>query len=127
MNSLAEARHLARNGRFGDALRLIGSSTGQAERTDVAVLRAELLERVGEIDQARQLAERVLRTRSLCGGDACVWDFVIGRAQYVEREFDAATASFQKAVIVGESAGDLERAFLARLRLVDVIAEHAGP
>src|SRR3954469_4959952 len=127
MSSFAEARRLARAGRYGDALQSIGTTPSASERTDVAALRAELLERVGDISGARMLAERLLTSRSLAGGDASMCHFVIARAQLMERRFDAATASLQKAVAIGEAAGDLERAFSARLRLLDVVAEHAGP
>src|SRR5689334_3323154 len=115
MSSFAEAKRLVRAGRYGDALQSIGVKAGASERTDAAALRAEILERVGDITAARTLAERLLTSRGLAGGDASACHFVIARAQLMERRFDAAAASLQKAVAVGEAAGDLERAFSARL------------
>jgi len=56
MSSFAEARRLARAGRYGDALQSIGTTPSASERTDVAALRAELLECVGDISGARMLA-----------------------------------------------------------------------
>src|SRR4051794_12371272 len=126
MSSFAEAKRLARAGRYGDALQSIGITSSSSERTDLAALRAELLERVGDISAARTLAERLL-TRGVVAGDASLCHFVIARAQLMERHFDAAAASLQKSVTIAEAAGDLERAFSSRLRLLDVVAEHAGP
>ena len=113
MSSFADAKRLARAGRYGDALQSIGITPSTSERTEVAALRAELLERVGDISAARTLAERLLSSRGLAGGDASLCHFVIARAQRMERRFDAAAASLQKSVAIGEAAGDLERAFSA--------------
>jgi DNA-binding NtrC family response regulator len=57
MESLQAAMALKRAGRFSDALRVLSESKTVLARTAAEVLRADLLERVGEHAQARALAQ----------------------------------------------------------------------
>jgi tetratricopeptide (TPR) repeat protein len=96
-------------------------------RTDAAVLRAEMLERTGQIDAARIEAERLLKSRGLTPAEQSTCHVVLARAEVLKRHFDSAAIHLQRAVQAANGVEDWEKSFWAQYRLLDLVSEQAGP
>src|SRR5262249_3191978 len=128
MSSMAEARRLFQTGRYGEALSSVGGGQQRpVSRADAAVLRAEILERAGQIDAARLEAERLLRSSKLTPSEQSSCHTVIPRAEILNRRFDLAAVRLQKAIQFANNAADWERSFWAQYRLLDLVSEQSGP
>ena len=128
MNAVQEAKRFVGAGQFLDALKALDA--GQIERpdrTESEVLRAELLERIGQHAISRERAEDLLRSRKLTAGERSACNLILARADTVDGRFDSAIAHLQRAVSVAQTSGDYERACWAQLRLLVLLSEHSGP
>jgi tetratricopeptide (TPR) repeat protein len=128
MTPLQEAKRLVRAGQFLDALRALDAGVVErGQRTEADVLRAGLLERVGEYRAAQAQAEDLLRSRTLTAEERSGCNQVVGRAHMVGGRYNAAVSHLQRAASIAQTAGDYERACWAQLWLLIVVSDHAGP
>ena len=128
MASLQEAKRLARAGQFLDALRALDAGVVErGQRTEADVLRAGLLERVGEYGAAQAQAENLLRSRTLTAEERSGCNQVVGRAHMVGGRYNAAVSHLQRAASIAQTAGDHERACWAQLWLLILVSDHSGP
>ena len=119
MDAVQEAKRFAGAGEFANALKALNAGgTDRSHRSESEVLRAELLERLGEHSASRAVAEQLLRTRKLTAGERSACTLILARAEAVEGHFDSAIAHLQRAVTLATSTGGYERACWAQLRLL---------
>src|SRR3954462_3852400 len=110
MDPLQQARELRDFGRFGDALNCLESALSDcSDKTGAQVLRAELLERVGQRQEAQSLAKKLLSSKSLGWSDKSVCDFVLARIAIDRQEFDAAVAHLNKSIDCAQRAADTDK------------------
>jgi len=79
MESDEQVLRLTRLGRFGEALRALDHSKPVFVRTEQQVLRAQLLEQVGQYGPARTLAATLLRSKNLAPSHRSECEAVLGR------------------------------------------------
>jgi tetratricopeptide (TPR) repeat protein len=128
MEILEPILRLTSLGRFGDALRALENakpSVRSQARADV--LRADLLERVGQSPQALALATTLLRSRRLTDSDRSDCQIVSGRVLFDEGDTEGGLAHFQRAALNAEQAGNLRSLFRAKLQLLAVVSDRSGP
>src|SRR6187401_2618416 len=107
MIPLLEAKRLARAGQFLDALKALNAGEiDRGRRIEADVLRAELLERLGDYTAAQAHAEQVLRSRSPTESDRSTCNQVIGRAHMVGGRYNAAVTYLQRAASIALAASD---------------------
>jgi tetratricopeptide (TPR) repeat protein len=128
MNPLQEAKRFVRAGQFLDALTTLDAGViERGRRTEADVLRAGLLERVGNYAAAQAQAEELLRSRPLTTAERSSCDQIVGRAHMVGGRYNAAVSHLQRAVGIAQTASDYERACWAQLWLLVVVSDHSGP
>jgi DNA-binding NtrC family response regulator/tetratricopeptide (TPR) repeat protein len=128
MESLQSAQILRREGRFFEALRVIGSAaTSAVNRNAVDVLRADLLEHVGQHSDATSLVSKLLRTNRLTDSERSASERVFGYVLLESGDIDGALAHLQSSAALAVQAGDLESLFLAQARIMLVVSERSGP
>jgi len=128
MDTLTEVRDLWTQGRFGEALRRLSSSdTRQGDGPTSDALRADLLEQVGHHSQSRTMAERLLRSKTLDPVLKSSCEYVLGRLDRENGNFQSSIEHLRRSVDLAVRAGDLERTCWSQLRLLMVLAESAGP
>ena len=128
MESLQSAHLLRREGRFTEALRAIGSApTSPVIRTAADVLRADLLEHVGQHADATSLVAKLLRTNRLTDSERSTSERVLGFILLESGDIDGALAHLQSSAAFAAQAGDLQGLFLAQARIMLVVSERSGP
>jgi transcriptional regulator with PAS, ATPase and Fis domain/tetratricopeptide (TPR) repeat protein len=127
MDAVKEAKRFVGAGEFTNALKALNAGEiDRSRRSESEVLRAELLERLGEHSASRAFAEQLLRSRKLTAGERSACTLILARADAVEGHFDSAIAHLQRAVTLATSTGDYERACWAQLRLLVLLSERSG-
>ena len=125
---LKDVQNLAHAGRFREALEILetGSVVG-GRQIEVGVLKAELLERTGQYDQSRALAEKLLRNPGLGKADRSKCELCLGLIGWNAGDTETAPIHFQRAVSLAEQAEDAARISWSQLRLAVVVAGREGP
>jgi len=128
MSSLSEAKQLAREGRFLEALSTLNAGGAERNRrVELEVLRVELLERVGSYAAARTQADELLHLKTLSKAERSACEQVIGRAYLASGRFSDAVVSLQRAAGLALEVHDFSRASWAQMWLLVAIADRSGP
>jgi DNA-binding NtrC family response regulator/tetratricopeptide (TPR) repeat protein len=128
MNPIQEAKRLVRAGRFLDAHRALETgAVNRLDQTEAEVLRAELLERLGQHASARTEAEALTRSRRLTAGQRSACNLVLALTDIAGGRFDSAVTYLQRAIGIAHTVNDYERISWAQIRLLIIVSEHAGP
>ena len=124
MSSLAEIEELNTAGRFADALRHLEVREYQGDdRLAADALRADLLEQVGRLGQARAAAEALLRVKRLGPGIRSRCEYVLARIDREDGRFESAIVRLQRTIDAAVEADDLEAVCWAQLRLLVTLSE----
>jgi DNA-binding NtrC family response regulator len=120
---------LFRRGCFAEALaRLDASPVPAPERLRADVVRAELLERLGDPAASRRIIERVKQSHGATIADRGVCEFVLGQIAWeADGDVPLALGHVQRAVSLARQADDLHRLCHAQLRLLLMLADSTGP
>ena len=128
MTAMQEVKHLVRAGELSKAYSALQSATtNRQDHTEAEVLRAELLERLGQCEQARTLAEKLSRSSGLTPGQLSACNVVLGLVDSASGDFDSAVTRMQRAIGIAQTAGDYEKASWAQMRLLLIVSDHVGP
>src|SRR4051812_32885850 len=115
-------------GRFSAALEALdAASLPPTSHIATTLLRAELLETIGDHEQARAVAHRLLRSRKLCPADQSTCEYVLGSVLLDEGDLSGAITRFQSSLTHARNAKALQRVVSPLLKLMVVVAEHSGP
>src|SRR5687767_14390315 len=99
MEDQRQARQLASQGRFAAALRALPDGDGPAAaRNELAVLRADLLERTGAHRQSRVLLDDLLRRRTVSAGERSECGLILSRLAWNDGDINAAISHVQRAI-----------------------------
>lgn len=128
MESLDHVLRLTSGGRFGDALRALEEAKpSNSFRARAEVLRAELLERVGQSDPAFSLATALLKSKQLTASQRTECEVVLGRILLDEGHTERGLAHLQRAALAAQQAADPHTLFGTKLLLLLVLADRFGP
>lgn len=127
MGGLKSTEAFVRVGQFAVALQSLKTTSAQADRIDVEVMRAHLLERTGDYHQSRQLAERLLRSQRLTKLQKSICETTLGIIKHDTSDPLGGIVHFQRAVDIAQSSGDLNQTCWSQLRLMLALANHSGP
>jgi len=128
MESLENAYRLKRSGRFLDALLALGeASRPPVARIAAEVLRAELLEGVGQHRRAMALATALLRSRQLKAADQSACEYVLGEILLEDGDVVGGIDHLQRSASRAQNAKAFERVYAAQLKLMAVVSERSGP
>ena len=128
MHTLAEAKRLTLAGRFTDAFEILnGGPINRAEAIAAAVLKSELLERLGEYRQARTQAEDLVNSRRISAGERSACLLTLARIDIEHGSFQSAITHLQRSISVALAAGEHERACWAQIRLLGLVSDRSGP
>src|SRR4051812_30194896 len=98
MDAIQAAQQFKRAGRLADALRALPDrSIVGVTRTAIDVLRADLLERVGELSQAKSIATALLKAGRLTQSEESVCERTLGSILFTEGEVDSGVAHLHRA------------------------------
>src|SRR2546427_3544830 len=127
MDLLGSAGQLAREGKFSEALtRLDGQHFDAERRTAAELLRAELLEHLGEHQKARSILQRFLRTRELTDSERSLCYYISGRLLAEQNLYESAVEHLQKSAVLALRIKDYERAAWAQYKLLAIVADTSG-
>jgi transcriptional regulator with PAS, ATPase and Fis domain/tetratricopeptide (TPR) repeat protein len=127
MESVEQVLQLTRLGRFGDALRALDNSKPISARAEREVLRAQLLEQVGQYEPARILAATLLKSKNLAPSRRSECEAVLGRVLFDEGNTERGLAHLQRAALIAQQAADLHALFGAKLYLLIILSDRSGP
>src|SRR6266850_876069 len=127
MNYLATSKENFETGRFRAALNAINEHRGFGEGVDTAVLRIEILERIGRHGEARALAEQLLRRNELATADKSTCEFVLGKIKLDEGNVGSAIGSFQRAETLASESGNNRLLCWRQLWLWHFLANQSAP
>ena len=127
MESVEQVLRLTRLGRFGEALRALDSSKPVSARAEYAVLRAQILEQVGQYGPARMLATTLLKSKSLAPSHRSDCEAVLGRVLFDEGNTERGLSHLHRAALVAQQAADLRALFGAKLYLLTILSDRSGP
>ena len=109
MTVMREVKRLVHAGELSKAYQALQSATtNRQDHSEAEVLRAELLERLGECDRAKTLAEKLTRSSGLTPGQLSACNVVLGLVDNANGDFDSAVTRMQRAVGIAQAAGDCE-------------------
>src|SRR5438046_450791 len=126
MDPLLNARDLLKGGRFLDALKALDSSRS-ANRTAVATLRVQVLERLGRHDESRQLTNWLLKSKQLTDVEKAICCYVDGSLLFEEGDAIDAVAQLQRSIELARKACQLDLVCLVQTKLVSVVTDLSGP
>ncbi len=125
---LDEVYRFKRAGRFSDALAALDETKANPVTGHTAeVLRAELLEAIGQQSRAMAIAASLLRVRQLKTGEKSVCEFVVGKILVDEGNVSEGMEHLQRSASHAREAKADDRLFAAQLKLMSVISERSGP
>ena len=127
MESVEHVLPLVRLGRFGDALRALEDSKRISDRAGADMLRAQLLEQVGQYGQARIVATTLLKSKNLPASYKSECEAVLGRVLFDEGETEKGLAHLQRAALIAQQGADLRALFGAKLYLLIILSDRSGP
>ena len=100
MKSLDHVLRLSRVGRLGDALRALDEATlPMSERTEGEILRAVLLEQVGQSAHSLALATTLLKSKRLSPSHRSKCEGVLGRVLFAIGETEEGLAHLQRSAL----------------------------
>jgi transcriptional regulator with PAS, ATPase and Fis domain/tetratricopeptide (TPR) repeat protein len=128
MASLDEAYRLKGAGRFSDALVALAEAkatlaTGHAPE----VLRAELLEAIGQRTRAMTIAVSLLKSKQLRLVDKSACEFIVGKILVDEGDISEGMQHLQRSASCARDAKSDDRLFTAQLKLMSLVSERSGP
>ena len=128
MNTLTPVTVLWESGQFATALRALDDiRIGAHERTAADVLRAELLERVGDYPKSRGLTDILLKKSNLLTGDRSACEMVLARIELEVGNVDQGISHLQRSITIASECHDIARVCWAQLRLLLVLCDRSGP
>ena len=128
MESLENAYRIKRAGRFSDALVALDQANNPpALHIASAVLRAELLEAIGQKESAKALATSLLQSRRLRPLDKSACEYVLGAILMDEGDVIRAMDHLQSAAEHARSVKAFDRVITPLLKLMLAVAERSGP
>jgi len=127
MESLESARQLRDAGRYREALKALDAPGATQTRTACAVLKAELLERLGQNSQAHRLAEAALQSKDLSAADRASCECVIGKALLEQGDVDSALGHLQRSASMAQHSNDSRQLCWSQLALLVLVADRSGP
>jgi DNA-binding NtrC family response regulator/tetratricopeptide (TPR) repeat protein len=127
--SLQAAVEFERTGRFREALQIIEvARVPPSEHAAVEVLKAELLQLLGRLPEARERVTMLLKKADRMSQQhrsAC--EAVLGYIAREEARLDDAINHFQRSVSLARGARDLRRVCRAQTLLVSILSDRYGP
>ena len=127
MDYVTRARKLTQEGRFTAALKELHSARGGQDRQlSIDLLRAEILEFLGEIDEANTIVYRWLRTNSIGPAERSLCHYLCGRILYQQGHYESSTEHLQKAISIARTIKDYERVAWAQYKLLTIVADVSG-
>ena len=114
-------------GRFRAALTALNEHRGLGDGIDTAVLRIEILERIGRNGEARALAEQLLKRNVLTAADRSTCEFVLGKVKLNEGNVSSAIESFQRAETLASESGNRRLLCWRQLWLWHFLANQSAP
>jgi hypothetical protein len=127
MESLGDAYRLKQAGRFSEALVALGGPNFAGNIRGGAVLRAELLQGLGRHQEARAVANSLLKSRNLSPSDQSACEYVLGRILLDDGDVIGAMEHLQRSASRAQEASAFDRAFVAQLYLMAVMSDRSGP
>ncbi len=127
MESLDSARQLRDAGRYREALKALDAPGATQTRTACAVLKAELLECLGQNSQAHRLAEAALQSKDLSVADRASCECVIGKALLEQGDVDSALEHLQRSASMAHHSNDSRQLCWSQLALLVLVADRSGP
>ena len=128
MDSLEPILRLTRLGRFADALRALeGDRSAAHSKVGADVLRAVLLEHVGEYQRALAITTPLLKSRLLTARQRSECEVVVGKILFDDGDTEGGLAHLQRAAIGAERSGDLHTLFDAKLFAFFIVSDRFGP
>src|SRR5437870_4101555 len=124
---LNPVRRLQSAGRFAEALKMLNGLSFHGDRLPMLIMKAELLERVGEPSQGRFVAEGLLKKQGLSSSDKSACEIVLALLDSEQFRVESTIAHLQRAVGFAKQAKDLEKLAWAQLRLLLVVSDSTGP
>src|SRR5262252_7347991 len=126
-NALDAIKSLTEHGRFQDALSALSSAPRDAgSAVEIEVLRLELLERVGTLDQASDAFRTLSGSKRLNLSQQSRCELVRGKIEWEQGKTDAAISTLHKAVALASKARDARQRCWANLQLALVVADRSG-
>ena len=128
MESLESVHRAMRLGRFGDALRALNQVHAVTPiRSGMQVLRAALLEKVGQPEEALILATTLLKSKQLASADRSECEVIVGRILFDGGSTEDGLSRLQRAALMAQQCGDLHALFGAKLLLLGILSDRCGP
>ena len=107
MQPLAEAKRLTLAGRFSDAFETLNAGPiNRADAITAAVLKSELLERLGHHAQARTQAEDLVNSRRISPGERSACLLTLARVDIEQGSFQSAITHLQRSISVALAADE---------------------
>jgi DNA-binding NtrC family response regulator/tetratricopeptide (TPR) repeat protein len=120
------ARQLVIQGRFIEALTVVGDADACHDTAEGQLLRAELLERVGRHRESAVISKRLLATKTVSPAFMSSAELTLGLIALGAGDTADAIARFQRAITHAAAAKDLYRHCWGQLRLMAVLAGRAS-
>jgi DNA-binding NtrC family response regulator/tetratricopeptide (TPR) repeat protein len=128
VQTLESIAFLIRTGRFGDALVAFETvRPGSYPRPAGEVLRAEVLEQVGNSEGALALARTLLTTKSLTSSQRIQCEAIVGKILFEEGDAERGLTHLQRGVLDAPETTDLHAIFGAKLFIFVILSERSGP
>src|SRR5436309_1315424 len=125
MTGLEQVKELVAAGQYATALRALN---GRAifDRLTGDLFRMELLERVGQHAEGRELAEQVSKRRGLSPDQKSTCEFVLGRIEWDAGNTDSSLLHFQRAVTYAAQSDNRVILCWRQMWLWQVLCEKSG-
>ena len=125
---LETVSRLQRAGQYHDALRELESlKIPGAKRLSADLIKAELLEAIGRLGEARSLATRLLKQGPPLppsGQSSC--EYVLGRISREQAHTDEAIDHLQRSIAIARQAHDVNGMCRAQLLLMVIVSDRSG-
>jgi hydrogenase-4 transcriptional activator len=128
MDRFEQARSLLDSGQYREALEALGGLDNVVHARSLhAALRADLLERVGRLDDALRVAQTALRGREISLSDRSSCESIIGRVLIEQSETISATEHLRKSTSLARQSKDSCQLFWSLLYQVMLVGQQSGP
>ena len=126
MNPIETARGHFRNGHVREALSSFDEARGGISGSADNLFRAELLALLGESEKARDLINRIEKTKHLAEREKSHKEFVRALVAIESGDLKAAHQCLQRSITHAERAEDLQRSSWGQMRLMMLVADRSG-
>jgi DNA-binding NtrC family response regulator/tetratricopeptide (TPR) repeat protein len=127
MDRVEKANALKNEGRYAEALRQLDAIEASTAAIAVQILKAELLELVGNHQNSRNVATKLLKSTRLTPSQRALCETVIARIRLENGEVDDALQGFQRAMSLTTTASDLKQLCWIQGKLLGILADLSGP